>query len=365
MSSNKIGLVLSGGGAKGAYQVGVLKALSEMHINFDVISGASIGALNGAVLACAPTVEEGITRLETLWMDLAEKSPLQTQLHLPVYLELLLASGQQLLGLASIHRFAEFLQSLSNSNFLTAKLTEFLQAFDLLGFVNNKGGGIFSDSPLRHHLDQYLKFDDLISGTPLYVSLYKYGEPFFDLLTVAAAELGIKDTRPADFVHLQSLPANEQREALLASAAIPYLFAPRNVNGSYFSDGGQGGWAKMQGNTPIDPLIDAGCKTIIVTHLSDGSLWSRHDFPGVTIMEIRPQSDIAREGLLKDLLGFNSEKIPSWIEQGYNDTKHCIGRILKSVSAVNKLRLSTDAISNSGSSAQLDEAMNDAMQFLK
>ena len=50
---SKLGLVLSGGGAKGAYHVGVIKALYELGIQIDMLSGASIGALNGAVLLSA------------------------------------------------------------------------------------------------------------------------------------------------------------------------------------------------------------------------------------------------------------------------------------------------------------------------
>lgn len=45
------GLVLAGGGAKGAYQMGAWKALKEMNISFDAIAGASIGSINGALIA--------------------------------------------------------------------------------------------------------------------------------------------------------------------------------------------------------------------------------------------------------------------------------------------------------------------------
>lgn len=48
---SEYGLVFAGGGAKGAYQIGVWKALNEMHIKISAVSGASIGALNGALLA--------------------------------------------------------------------------------------------------------------------------------------------------------------------------------------------------------------------------------------------------------------------------------------------------------------------------
>ena len=49
MNEREYGLVLAGGGTKGAYQVGVWKALKELEINVKAIVGASIGALNGAL----------------------------------------------------------------------------------------------------------------------------------------------------------------------------------------------------------------------------------------------------------------------------------------------------------------------------
>ncbi len=44
----------------------------------------------------------------------------------------------------------------------------------------------------------------------------------------------------------------------------------------------------MQGNTPVTPLVDAGCNMVIVTHLSDGSLWDCQAFPDTTILESVP-----------------------------------------------------------------------------
>lgn len=49
MEEKEYGLVLAGGGTKGAYEVGVWKALKEMNINITAVVGASIGALNGAL----------------------------------------------------------------------------------------------------------------------------------------------------------------------------------------------------------------------------------------------------------------------------------------------------------------------------
>ena len=49
VDNREYGLVLAGGGTKGAYQVGVWKALKELNINVKGIVGASIGSLNGAL----------------------------------------------------------------------------------------------------------------------------------------------------------------------------------------------------------------------------------------------------------------------------------------------------------------------------
>lgn len=46
----KIGIVLSGGGSKGAYQIGFWKALKKLHIKYDIVTGTSVGALNAALM---------------------------------------------------------------------------------------------------------------------------------------------------------------------------------------------------------------------------------------------------------------------------------------------------------------------------
>ncbi len=48
--SMKVAVVLSGGGSKGSYQIGVWKALRKLHIKYDIVTGTSIGALNGALM---------------------------------------------------------------------------------------------------------------------------------------------------------------------------------------------------------------------------------------------------------------------------------------------------------------------------
>ena len=55
-------LVLSGGGAKGSYQIGAWKALKKLHIKFDIVTGTSVGALNGAMVT-----QNSYRRAISLW----------------------------------------------------------------------------------------------------------------------------------------------------------------------------------------------------------------------------------------------------------------------------------------------------------
>ena len=69
----KIGLVLPGGGARGAYQVGVLKAINEIKPDsnpFSIISGTSAGAINASLLASkSESFKEAVELLSDVWSN--------------------------------------------------------------------------------------------------------------------------------------------------------------------------------------------------------------------------------------------------------------------------------------------------------
>lgn len=65
----KIGLVLSGGGSTGAYQLGVIKALEEINIKCNIVVGTSIGSINGAMYTAGE-----IAKAEEMWNTLSFKS---------------------------------------------------------------------------------------------------------------------------------------------------------------------------------------------------------------------------------------------------------------------------------------------------
>jgi NTE family protein len=73
-SEYKLGLVLTGGGARGAYQVGVLKWMARRYPDLDmpILTGVSAGAVNTAALAAAPgTFHQAVTALEDMWRGLS------------------------------------------------------------------------------------------------------------------------------------------------------------------------------------------------------------------------------------------------------------------------------------------------------
>ncbi len=85
MDKRKLGLVLSGGGARGAYQVGVMAAMSEIlkkadvEFKIDIFSGVSAGAINAAFLAAqSHDLHEGCRKLVELWSQLRSEDVFYT-----------------------------------------------------------------------------------------------------------------------------------------------------------------------------------------------------------------------------------------------------------------------------------------------
>jgi len=351
MSNMKVGLVLSGGGAKGAYQVGVLKALAELGTEVHAVSGASIGSLNGAILASASSLSEGAAHLEEIWLELAKNSPLE--LNKSVYPLLLLTAGMRISP---------------QLNILSLALPSLARRF----FPNQESldAAVLSNRPLNNLLDKYLCLDKLAEGLPFYVSVFKSRGVLMDFAGILKAEFGISNNPDSEYFHLQSLPQSQQQRMLMASAAIPIIFSDQRIGDEIYTDGGQGAWSKQHGNTPIKPLIEAGCNMVIVTHLNDGSLWSRHDFPDTTIMEIRPQTSLGRDkgmlGAVKDVLGFNSEKITSWIEQGYVDTKICMENVMTLSKSWNEMQIAAQQLRSKDAESQaVDKQLESSMTRLR
>jgi len=73
--SSRVALVLGGGGARGSYQVGVWKAIRELGIQPDIITGTSVGALNGAAI-----LQGDYELVEQMWKELEIKNVVEFEL---------------------------------------------------------------------------------------------------------------------------------------------------------------------------------------------------------------------------------------------------------------------------------------------
>lgn len=222
-------IVLSGGGARGAYEAGVLRYLygefRQRHGEpmLDVISGTSVGAINGAYLASVVhDSAEGIPRLGELWNGL----------------EL-----DRVLGFGAMQ---------------AARLPRVLSG-------GPDGAGIFDVTPLTKIVGENLRWADLARNV-------RRGR--LRALTISATH--VATGRPWCFVDRApdvplptgmppSMVVRADRigpEHVLASAAIPVLFPPVPVHGELFVDGG------LRLNTPMSPAIHLGARRVLVIGLN-------------------------------------------------------------------------------------------------
>jgi NTE family protein len=230
---SRAGLILPGGGARGAYQVGVLKAVAELAPGrnpFPVICGTSAGAINAAVLAShAHEFATGIERLERFWSTMVcdriyRTSPvavLRSALHWAVSLAFgarLFGQPRSLLDNAPLHRF----------------LARTLQL-----------GGI------REAIEQ---------GALRGVSVTASGYSCAAAISFFQAVPGIE---PWSRARRHGRAADLELSHLLASAALPLLFPAERIGNEYFGDGG------MRLLAPLAPAIHLGADRLLVISTRD------------------------------------------------------------------------------------------------
>jgi NTE family protein len=233
----KIGLVLSGGGARGAYEVGVLQFVRETlardlgpKVRFDIYCGTSVGAINACYLAStADQPDEGVRTLTEVWNDLefdnvVRFGPKQ-----------MLQAPRLLLGnMPFVEERAGRLGGLLNTVPLERLV---LDRMDWTGIGRSIAAGAFEALAVS--------CTDVLSGTTtIFVEQKGGGVPQW----TSDARIIARATRI-------------RAEHALASAAIPFLFPAVSVEGRYYSDGG------VRQNTPISPALRLGADKIFVIGL--------------------------------------------------------------------------------------------------
>jgi NTE family protein len=238
----KTGLILSGGGARAAYQVGVLQAISQIlweagwrpaRNPFDIICGTSAGAINAVALACrADNFGEGVQKLLDVWENFTVEQVYRAD-SLGV-----IRSGARWLSLLS---FGWLLRK-----WRAAPPTSLLDNTPLAGLLHR-----MLDLP---RLDAVMS-DGLLHALAVTASSYTGGNHVTFYQTAA-------DIAP--WIRMQRIAMQDQIgvEHLLASSAIPFIFpAVPLFLGSrreYCGDG------SMRQLAPISPAIHLGATKVLV-----------------------------------------------------------------------------------------------------
>lgn len=232
-SKQHIGLILSGGGARAAYQVGVLRAIANLlpkHARnpFQVIAGTSAGALNAVSLAThAQSLRTGIRTLETIWKNMRSDLIYEPQ------------SGNLLTSASSI------LLSM-----LSGKSTE-----NPVALLNN--------APLAVLLSRVIKFEriqrnidiGLIDAISVTASAYGSGES----VSFYQAIKGIEDWQGP---HRIGVRTELNLNHLMASSAIPVIFPAVNLGKQYFGDGA------IRQLAPTSTALHLGARRLLVIGVS-------------------------------------------------------------------------------------------------
>lgn len=319
----KLGLVLAGGGAKGAYHVGALQYLAELGFSPHIIAGTSIGALNGAVLASEQPFNQAVRRLSTLWDQLGRAEILRPN------------SGAVLPVLSYAAQTLVPTFSTWSMNFLVEQ--------QLL----RRHTAIFDPEPIERLLQEAVNLKNLQDGTELWVTVFpslhipglKY-DWLMGLIDLLRAQTGTS----AHWLRAQDCKdEGTLYSLLLASAAIPLAFPKRTVNGQHYVDGG------LADNVPLRALSKQGCTHAIVIHLQNGSTWNRHNFPQQTVIEIRPQQPIDKFdtpvlGDISALLDFSSDRITELKQRGYEDARRCMEPIIHTFQVTTDSRSQLDSL---------------------
>lgn len=223
-------LILTGGGARAAYQVGVLLAIVKLQRKrrrnpFPIISGTSAGAINAAGLAClADNFSKSVAILSGVWRNMHA---------------------------SHIYRADPAGIGISGARWLSALTLGWL--------LRNPPRSLLDNSPLRELLSRSLDFKGIqrsinkgaLHAISITASGYESGESISFFQSHPSAH-------PWQRVHRTGLKAAISVDHLLASSAIPFIFPATKIHREYFGDG------SMRQLAPISPAIHLGATKVMI-----------------------------------------------------------------------------------------------------
>ena len=227
----KVGLVLTGGGARAAYQVGVLRAISEflpdgVRTPFPIISGTSAGAVNAAVIAAyGSDFRRGVRQLMTVWKNFRahhvyRADPVGVLRNTSHWIMAVLAGG---------------------------------------GLGRRTSVSLLDNAPLGDLLRKGLDFSTIQGaidrGDLVAVSITCSGYTSGQSVTFFQGAPGLQPWHRARRIGIP-MPINPDH--LLASSALPFVFPAVRINREYFGDG------SMRQIAPVSPALHLGADRLLI-----------------------------------------------------------------------------------------------------
>ncbi|WP_300086579.1 patatin-like phospholipase family protein [uncultured Nitrosomonas sp.] len=271
---SRLGLVLTGGGARAAYQVGVLRAIAEMlplHARspFPVVCGTSAGAINAAGLAMAAThFSTGIKRLEGVWSHLHTGQIYRSDL------------------VGVLHNALRYFGSIVSSR------------------MAGRPVSLLDNTPLRQLLACHLPFRgirrSIHAGALHALGITAWGYASGQSVTFYQANPSIIPWKRAQRI---GVPSRIGIQHLVASASIPFVFPAIRVNREYFGDG------SIRQIAPLSPALHLGADRVLVIGVNEKK---EMDCERVKVTGYPPMAQIAghmMNSIFVDNLDFDLERL--------------------------------------------------------
>jgi NTE family protein len=234
-NSTKTALVLPGGGARGAFQVGVLKALAEIMPKtspnpFAVISGTSAGAVNSVVLASkAEHFRSAVAELEQVWAHFRCHQVYKTD-HLTMLK-------------SSLH---------------------WLSSIVLGGWLVGTPKSLLDNAPLRVLLSRNVRFGRIQQAIDNnHLKAVAVTAAGYDSSRSTTFFEGADELRDWDRTRRLGQRTRLNLDHVMASIAVPMIFPPQEIGNEYFGDGA------MRQATPLSPAVHLGAERILVIGIRD------------------------------------------------------------------------------------------------
>ena len=223
-------LVLTGGGARAAYQVGVLLAVAKLSNNrrqnpFPILCGTSAGAINATSIAClADNFGKAVSVLASFWRNMHA---------------------------GDIYRADPLGIGISGAHWLTTLTMGWL--------IRNPPRSLLDNAPLRELLTRHLDFRgierSIAKGALHALSISASGYESGDNINFFQGHSSAQPWRRVQRIGIRSQIGVDH---LLASSAIPFIFPATKIHREYFGDG------SMRQLAPISPAIHLGAERVLI-----------------------------------------------------------------------------------------------------